>query len=61
MSRSEDYNTVMIAKLVDALLRRGTERDGAWGWPSFEDELREMQRSLAETDAVKKAAKRYLS
>ena len=58
MSRSDDdYLIVMLAKLVDALLRKGTAQDGNWGWPAFHDELREMQASLDQTKAVKAAKK----
>ena len=33
--------------LIDALLRKDTEQDGNWGWPSFTAELRYLQERLS--------------
>lgn len=55
----QDYLLVMMAKLIDALLRKGTEQDGNWGYPSFRAELEEMRKSLDETDALKKCPKTF--
>lgn len=53
------YLAVMMAKLIDALLRKGSEHDGNWGFPDFYDELRQMRESLSETDALKKYPKTF--
>lgn len=50
-----EYLTVMMAKLLYALKRRGTMQDGNWGYPSFSDEIEEMLKSLENTQAVKNA------
>ena len=52
-----EYLMVMMMKLVDALLRKGTYQGGDWGYPSFRDELREMHASLLATDALQKYPK----
>lgn len=31
-----------LARVIDALIRKGTDRDGGWGWPRFDDEMREI-------------------
>lgn len=56
MSENE-YLQVMMAKLIGALLRKDTEQNGNWGYPTFHQELTEMLESLEQTDAVKKAVK----
>jgi hypothetical protein len=37
----------VVIKLCDALQRKGTERDGNWGYPRFEQELVEIKTDLA--------------
>jgi hypothetical protein len=37
----------LVIKLCDALQRHGSERDGAYGYPRFADELREIKTTLA--------------
>lgn len=60
MTDNEKYLAVMLAKLIDALLRKDTEKDGNWGYPSFEKELREMRQSLEDTDGLKEHPKTFL-
>jgi hypothetical protein len=36
----------LVAKMADALLRWGMERDGNWGEPSFHSEIGEIARDL---------------
>lgn len=48
-----EYLTIMMAKLLHALKRKGTNQDGNWGFPSFGDEIEDMLKSIYETDAVK--------
>lgn len=36
----------IIKQLVDALVRRGGELDGNWGYPHYQDELREISMKL---------------
>jgi hypothetical protein len=40
----------VVAMLMDALDRRGTERDGNWGYPTFITELRGLRFYLANVD-----------
>lgn len=54
-----EYLMVMMAKLIDALLRKDSELDGNWGRPSFHQELREMHASLMNTDALKKYPREF--
>ncbi len=36
----------LLAEFIDATLRRNTERDGNWGYPSFHDETRDISARL---------------
>jgi hypothetical protein len=57
VSTDTEYLMVMLCKLIDALRRQGTYQDGNWGYPSFQAELEEMQKSLMETEALEKYPK----
>lgn len=35
-----------LLKLIDAIRRRGTEQDGNWGWPTFTEELKDIENIL---------------
>lgn len=37
-----------LLELIDALLRKGTEQDGNWGFPSFHEQLRLIRHRLIE-------------
>ena len=38
----------VLKRLIGALLRKDTEQDGSWGYMSFYDELRELEKLLGE-------------
>lgn len=44
----------MLAKLLSALERKDTEKDGNWGYPSFKDEISEMTKAIYEQPAIKR-------
>lgn len=52
-----DFLMVIVAKLVEALERKGTEQDGNWGYPMFKEELAEIKAELQKTPAVRKAGR----
>lgn len=54
MKTNPEYTLLMLAKLLDALRRRGTAQDGNWGFPSFHEEIEEMHKSILDTPEVKK-------
>lgn len=37
-----------LLRLIDALRRKDTEQDGNWGYPSFYEELDEIERLLTQ-------------
>jgi hypothetical protein len=36
----------IILALLGALLRKNTEQDGNWGWPSFRSEIKRLEEEL---------------
>lgn len=40
-----------VIRLIEAILRKNTEQDGNWGWPSFHQELRDILSSLHDEPA----------
>lgn len=52
MTAQERINRLerIVAILMDALDRKGTERDGNWGYPPFKAELAELRFALSDVD-----------
>lgn len=53
-SANGDIALAFIAKLLDAIDRRGGPYDGYNGFPTFDDELKEMRAALFEMPEVKR-------
>lgn len=55
VANDHEFTLVMLAKLVDLMLRKDTNLDGDCGFPSHEAELLEMREALSSQPAVKRA------
>lgn len=53
--RDSEFLVVMLSKLIEALERKDTERDGNWGYMPFREEIAEMRAELERHPAVIKA------